>query len=168
LRDGRPVAEQTIASPGFRLQQIPKRTECLANRHGMGLKQVVRDHCPWPDAIHQLILGDQPAGRLNQSLQDLKCPPADWNGQAANAKLAPSEVDFTIARDIGRRGMLCNHVGGLAMHFVTLVIGAWITGLRLHHLWFAVVVSGGWVRAECKRNAGFAIQRTAETGHMNV
>ena len=64
-----PVAEQAIAAAGFGFQQPPIRTERLADRRRVNMKRVFHDDGARPDAVHQLVLGDEFAGRLRPGLR---------------------------------------------------------------------------------------------------
>jgi hypothetical protein len=63
----------------------------------MDLKQVFADRRPTPDAIQQLILGDEFAPRLAQNLENFKSAPAQRRGCSAHSEFAPTKVDLTLA-----------------------------------------------------------------------
>src|SRR5262249_11304646 len=76
-----------------------------ADRRGMNLERVLRDDRARPDAAHQLVLGDELAGRSCQHFDHLESPPANRNGGAENPKLATREINLAIAGSVDRSGM---------------------------------------------------------------
>ena len=93
-----PVTEQAIAAARLGLQQIPIRTKRLADRRRMNLERVFHDNRAWPDAIHQLVFGDEFAGRSGENFDDLESAPANRHGRAKDPKFAASKVDLALAR----------------------------------------------------------------------
>jgi hypothetical protein len=61
-----PDAQQTIAAPGFSFQQTPIRPERLAYCRRVNMERALHDNGAGPDAVHQLIFGNEFAGRLRE------------------------------------------------------------------------------------------------------
>ncbi len=80
---GRPVSQQAIASAGGGLQHVPILAKRLADRRYVDLERVLSDHGARPDAVHEIVLGDQFVGRLNQDLDDFERTAADRHRDAA-------------------------------------------------------------------------------------
>jgi hypothetical protein len=57
----------------------------------MKLESVVLHRRARPNAIHEVVLGDELAGRLNQNLDDLERATADRDGNPTRSQLAASE-----------------------------------------------------------------------------
>ena len=74
---GRPTPQQTIASTGGRFQHGSIRPKRFADRGYMNLECIFADHGAWPDAAHNVFLGDQFIGRPNQKLDDFERARAD-------------------------------------------------------------------------------------------
>ena len=91
-----PVTEQAIAAARFGLQQTPIGTKRLADRHRMNMQCIFRDDRAWPDAIHQLIFGDDLAGRPGENFDDLESAPADRHGRAKDPEFAAGKVDLAL------------------------------------------------------------------------
>jgi hypothetical protein len=81
-----PGPEQPVASTRDRLQQFSIRTERLANSGDMSLQRILFEALP--DAVDELILGDELARRLDQDLDNLKRASADRDGFSPCAKFA--------------------------------------------------------------------------------
>ena len=60
----------------------------------MNLKRIVPDDGAWPDALHQIIFGDELTARPDQDLDDLKRPVAEGYGRPARPKLTSAEIDL--------------------------------------------------------------------------
>ena len=73
----RPVPKQAIASTGGRLQHGSILAKRFADRGHMNLERIFADHGTRPYAIHQIVLGDQFIGRLNQDLDEFERARAD-------------------------------------------------------------------------------------------
>jgi hypothetical protein len=93
----RPVAKQAIATTGFGLQQSPIGTERLADGHRMHLKRVFQNNRARPDAVHQLILGDEFAGRLGQHFDHFERASTDRYQGSQDTDFAPREVNLALA-----------------------------------------------------------------------
>ena len=77
-----PVTEQAIAAARLSFQQTPIRPKSLADRHRVNMQRVFRDDRARPNAIHELVFGDDLAGRPGEKFNDLKSPAADRHGRA--------------------------------------------------------------------------------------
>jgi hypothetical protein len=89
-----PAPEKPIATAGRSFQQFPIRPERLANRGYVDLERILRYNSARPHATHEVVLGDEFAGRLNENLNDLERTAANGNRDPARAQLAPGEVDL--------------------------------------------------------------------------
>ena len=72
----------------------------------MNLERVFRDDRTRPDALDQLVLGDEFAGRLSQNLDDLESTPAHGHGRIKDAKFAATEVDLALVRGVNQSSVL--------------------------------------------------------------
>jgi hypothetical protein len=63
----------------------------------MNLERVVRDNRTRPDAVHQLIFGDEFAGRLGENFDNLEGSPANRHGSATDPEFAAGKVDLALA-----------------------------------------------------------------------
>ena len=95
-----PFTEQTIATAGLGLQQTPIRTERLANRCCVNLKRVFHDYRAGPDAMHQLVLCDELAGRSGENFDYLEGPPTNRHWRSENPKFAAGKVNLALARRV--------------------------------------------------------------------
>jgi hypothetical protein len=66
----------------------------------LGLQSIFLDNCARPYAVHQIILVDQLAGRLDQRLDDFERPAANVSWNAIQPHLAAREVDFPRAEPV--------------------------------------------------------------------
>jgi hypothetical protein len=63
----------------------------------MDLKEVFADGRPTPNAIQQLVFGDELTTRLTQNLENFKSSPTEWRGGATHSELASTKVDLALA-----------------------------------------------------------------------
>jgi hypothetical protein len=73
------------------------------------LQRVFFDDRAVPDAIHELILGDELARRPHQGFNNLEGAPADGDRLAADPQLAPGEVYFPTAGLVNQLWRLRRH-----------------------------------------------------------
>jgi hypothetical protein len=79
----------------------------------MNLKRIFHDDRTWPNAIHQLVFGDEFPCRLGQHFDDLKSAPTDRDGGTKDAKLATSEINLALARGVDGSNIVGGHAIGL-------------------------------------------------------
>src|ERR1700733_1138613 len=97
------------------------RTKRPADRARMNMKCIFADYRAWPDAIHQLIFGDDLAGRPGEYFDDLKSPTANRHGRAEDPEFAAGKVDLAPTRGMNQPDVLLRHVCGLSCGFVHIV-----------------------------------------------
>jgi hypothetical protein len=57
-----PIAEQTIATAELCLEQCAIRAKCFADCGHVNLEGIFLNNRTWPDAIHEVALGDEFTG----------------------------------------------------------------------------------------------------------
>ena len=118
-----PVAKQAIAAAGIGFQQVPVGTERLAHGRGVNVKRALHDDGAGPDAVDQLVLGDELAGRLRQNLDDFEGATADRHRRSEHPKLAAREVDLAIARRENGSNALSGHATHIPVRVAKLPMG---------------------------------------------
>jgi hypothetical protein len=64
----------------------------------MKLEGIVLDDRARPYAIHEVSLGNELAGRLNQDLKDFKRAAADRDEKSMCSQFTPGEINLPLAR----------------------------------------------------------------------
>ncbi len=93
----RPIPKQTVAPARRRLQQAAVRTERFAHRGDMSAERIFLHDPATPDAVHEVVLGDEFAGGQNQALDDFEGARPDRDRNTAHPKLTPREIDLAFA-----------------------------------------------------------------------
>jgi hypothetical protein len=91
------LSEEPIASTALSFEQIPTRPERFAHASHMNVKRIFHNDGARPDAVHQLVLRDEFAGRFDQNFDYLERAPAKGYWRAKNAKLTASKVNLALA-----------------------------------------------------------------------
>jgi hypothetical protein len=60
----------------------------------MNVDCIFPDNGARPDMRHEIVLGDQFAGRLGQGVHDFECARADRNRPAARSQFALRRIEF--------------------------------------------------------------------------
>jgi hypothetical protein len=68
----------------------------------VNLKRVVHDNGARPDAVHQLVFGDEFAGRLGQNCNYLEGAPSNRHWRSKNPQFAAGKVNLALARRVNR------------------------------------------------------------------
>ena len=63
----------------------------------MNLQRVFRDNGTRPDAIHQLVFGDDFTGRPGENFNDLESAPANRHGRTKDPEFAAAKIDLALA-----------------------------------------------------------------------
>ena len=62
----------------------------------MNVDRAFADDGARPHPFHQMVLGDELAGRLHQDRDDLEGPAAERHGNSARPEFPPAEVDLPL------------------------------------------------------------------------
>ncbi len=62
-----------------------------------------------PHPFHQMVLGDELAGRLHQNCDDLEGPAAERHGNPTRPQLTPAKVDLPLIARIDQIGACFGH-----------------------------------------------------------
>ncbi|EDT39701.1 hypothetical protein BamMEX5DRAFT_4509 [Burkholderia ambifaria MEX-5] len=84
-------ADEPIAAPRHRDDQIPVLAQRLAQRRDMHLQVVFLHECVRPHALHDLVFRDQRAICLNQEFENFECTAADAQQFAVRANFTSVE-----------------------------------------------------------------------------
>jgi hypothetical protein len=71
----------------------------------MNVDRAFADDRARPHPFHQMVFGDELAGRLHQDSDDLEGPAAERHGNSARPELPPAEVDLPL---IARIDQICS------------------------------------------------------------
>src|ERR1700738_2077346 len=104
-----PVSQQPVAMTRDGLQQSSVGTQRLAYRGDLRLQRVFLNRCARPYAVHQIILVDQLAGRLDQRFDDFERPAANLGRSAVQPHLAAREIDFPRAEPVDGPSVMAWH-----------------------------------------------------------
>jgi hypothetical protein len=87
----------------------------------MNLERIVLDYRARPYALHEIILGDEFAGCLNQYLDDLERAAADGDQVSPHAQLTAREIDLPLATLVYWGSVLCRLHAAPLLRFLRLV-----------------------------------------------
>jgi hypothetical protein len=73
------------------------------------VQAIFHDGRTWPDAVHQLVLGDKRPGRLGQHLDDLESPPSNRYRRTQNPQFAPGGINLAVTRRVILSSAPCRH-----------------------------------------------------------
>src|SRR5258705_10953224 len=99
-----------IATPGRRPQEFTIGAERLANCRYVKLKCIVLDNRARPYATREIVLGDELAGRANQTFDDVECATADRDGSSTGPQFTASKIDLPLTRLVHQSSALRRHI----------------------------------------------------------
>jgi hypothetical protein len=77
-------------------------SERFSRSRCVNVKRVVHDNGARPNAVQQLVFGDELASRLDQNFNYLEGSPANRRYRSKDPQLAAGKVDLAIARRVNR------------------------------------------------------------------
>jgi len=106
----RPVPHETITPTGGRLYRSSIGPERLADRGYVNLDLIFLDDRARPYTSHELVLGDELTGRLNQNRKDLERAVPQGNRDSTRPQFTPSEIHLPPFELVYQTSALFRHV----------------------------------------------------------